>query len=316
MATNKANQKALAQIFGEDRMDAAFSLGIDLDLQAIESEVYRVEYADLKARQWLPLKSDVPAGAETFAYKIMDMFGRAEFVSDWSDELPMVGLRAEKRVGQIFSIANAYGYSRQDLRAAAMMGISLDREEAQAALRGHEERMNSAALLGVPALGLIGFFNHPDVVVLAASDWDSGATTGDTMLADVRRFVNQVVTQSQGKFIPNQMILPLSSYNQLFAKPVNTAGSTQDTVGLVFQRGLPSPIKIDWDINLETAGVGGTKRGIVYQKDPRVAQLVVPMEPEILPAQEQNLTLKKPVESRTGGSILRQPLACAYFDGL
>jgi hypothetical protein len=229
----------------------------------------------------------------------------------------MAGVRAEKKQGFVESIGNSFGYSKQDLRAAAMAGVSLDPELAQSAMRAHEERVDSTALLGNEPKGFIGFFKHPDVTVLAPSaDWDNNVATGEQILSDLRRGMNTVLEQSKGKFAVNQIILPLTSYNVIFARPVNTAGSVQDTVAQVFLRGTPQPVSIGWDVNLETAGVGGSKRAVFYMKSPKVAQLVIPLEPVIGEPQIKGLSYVRPIESRFGGAICRQPLAISYMDQL
>jgi hypothetical protein len=311
---SQRNKAVISEIFGE-RFDANYTLFLDQQLEAMEAELYRVVYQDLKARDYLPLKTDVNAGAETFAYRVLDMFGRADFVSNYSDELPRVGLRSEKKVGRIETIAAAFGYSKQDLRAAAMNNTPLDAELARAALRAIEEKLNTTALLGNDLLGFVGFFKHPDVAVLSASDWDNPATTGVTMLANLRALLNKVLEQSAGVFAATNIILPLTTYNIANSKPVDTAGSVQDTVLQVFLRGAAPAVTVSWDVNLETAGVGSTKRAVAFQKDPRVAQLVIPMEVEIGEAQPQNLSFTRPVDMRFGGAVVRQPLALAYSDG-
>lgn len=300
----------------ELRLDASYSAFLDQDLQAMESELYRMEYADLKARQWFPMKTDVPAGAETFAYRVLDVFGRAEFIASWSDELPTAALRAEKRVGNVETIGNGFHYSKQDLRAAAMTGMQLDRELASAQMRAHEELFDTTALLGKPELGFIGLFRHPDVTVLNASvDWDNGATTGVQILADLRALVNQVLTQSKGRFRVTQIVLPMSSYLAAEAKPMGADYAVATNPLAVFTQ-TSGGISVDWDRNLETASNAGAKRAVAFLKSPSVAQLVQPLAPEIGEPQLQNLVYKRTIESRCGGGILRQPLAMAYMDGL
>lgn len=302
------------QILNELRLDVAYSAFLDQDLQAMESELYRTEYADLKARQWLPMKTDVPAGAETFAYRVLDLFGRAEFIAPWSDELPTAGLRVEKKVANVETIGNAFHYSKQDLRAAAMTGMSLDREFAAAQMRAHEELFDTTALLGKPELGFIGFFRHPDVTVLNMSDWDNGATTAATILSDLRALVNQVMIQSKGRFAVTQIVLPMTSYLVAESKAMGVDYASADNPLSVFRR--TSGIAVDWDRNLETASNSGGKRAVAYFKSPLVGQLVQPLAPEIGEPQLQNLVYKRTIESRTGGSILRQSLAVVYGDGL
>jgi hypothetical protein len=300
---------------GEPHFDAASSLFIDQQLEAMEAAAYRVEYQDLKMRQLLPLKTDVPAGAETFAYRILDVFGRADFISNYASELPEAGVRGEKRVGKVEGIANAYSYSTQDLRAAAMANVGLDAEISQGAMRAHEERVDETAASGDTGLGFVGFFKHTDVTIMASTlDWDSAS--GVQMLGDLRRMESKVSEQTKGKHLPTTIVLPMNKYNQAADKPVDTAGSVQDTVLTVFLRGAKYVREVVWNDRLLTLSATGAERAMCYSKDPRVCQLVIPMEPQQGEPEKRGLRWVRPIESRFGGAIVRQPLAIVYMDGI
>jgi hypothetical protein len=298
------------------RVDAAFSAFLDQDLQSIEAELYRIVYTDLKARMWLPPKSDVHPGAETYAYRVLDGVGAAAIGHHMSDELPMASVRQEKKVGRIETVFNAFGYTKQELRAAGMVNMPLDRELAMIQMRAHEERFNELTLVGNSGLGWNGLFNQPDVPVIAAVDWDNGATTGLQILADLRKLVNQIISQSRGVFTPNQLILPMSSYLAAQAKPLGPDFSATDNALSAFTRTTGFPLEVGWDVNLETAGVGGVKRAVAYQKDVRTAQYVQPLAPEIGEPDLHNLRYTRTIESRVGEVAFKQPLAFAYLDSL
>lgn len=302
------------EILGALRLDAAYSAFLDQDLTALESELYETEYADLKARQWFPLKTDVPAGAEAFGYRVLDKFGRAEFISPWSDELPGAGIRVEKKLANVETIGNSFSYSKQDLRAAAMAGMSLDREYAAVQMRAHEELFDATCLVGKPELGFIGLFRHPDVTVLSGADWDNAATTSATILGDLRALLNQVLLQSKGRFTANQIILPMTSYLVASARLMGADYASADNPLSVFTR--TSGVAVGWDRTLETASNTGGKRAVAYVRDAKIAQIVQPLAPEIGEPQLQNLVYTRTIESRCGGGIMRQSLGFAYLDGL
>jgi hypothetical protein len=316
----------------EQRYDAAFSAFIEQQLRAQESTLYKPFYEGLKARQWLPIKQ-VPPGAQTFGYNILDGYGRAAVISHASDELPTGGLGVEQRTGRLVIVGASIIYSREELRAAQYAqtqgaGFDLETEQAELQMRAVEEQIQSLALTGNHldsngavvtgnVLGFTGFFNNPDVPVLTSGvDFDSGATSGAAMLAELRRWYNQVLTQSKGVFVPNTILFPMSTYLAINAKPVGTDATIGTTVMQAFQQGLRSPVTIDWDSNLETAGAGSTKRAVVYFKSPSVAQMVMGFEAQIYAPEYQNLTVSRAIEAKTGGTILRQPLALVYADGL
>lgn len=300
---------------GGFRQDAATEAFIDQQLEAMEAQAYKIQFVDLKARSFIPLKSDVPAGADTFAYRVLTPFGRADWMADYSDELPKSGLRGEKKVGKIEGIVNAVEYTIHDLRAAAMANLPLDSELMEAAMRAHEEKVDSAALLGDAKLGFVGLFNHPDITITTpASTW-TVATSGASMLQDLHKIANKVVEQSKGKFIPDTILLPLTCYNLAAAKPVDTTGSVNDTVLTVFLRNRTDIKSIDWSIALETASAAVGRRALCYKKVAQVLQLCIPMEPVVHAPQQIGFKISRPIDSRFGGTIVRQPLAMCYMDG-
>ncbi len=296
------------------RMDTATELFIDQQLEAMEAQAYKLQFVDLKARLFIPPKSDVNPGADTFAYRVLTPYGRADFISDYADELQSVGLRGEKKVGRVETIGNKYEYSAQDLRAASFTGTPLDSEMMEAAMRAHEERVDATALVGDAKLGFIGLFNHPDIVILSTTGVFSGLT-GAQMLADLHRLADKVMSQSKGKFMADTILLPLTTYQAIAAKPVDTAGSVQDTVLEVFLRNRKDIRSIDWSISLETLSATGAKRALCYKKDPKVLQLCIPMEPVMHAPEIHGFIWSRAIESRFGGCLIRQPLAMCYMDG-
>lgn len=305
------NQEIIAKLL--PHLDAANSLFIDQQLESLEAVAYDVLYQDLNMRTLLPLKTDINPGAETFGFRLLSAFGRADWISNYADDLPEVALRGEKRTGTIEGIGNAYSYSTQDLRAAAMNNVSLDPELARAAMRVHEEKIDTVAALGDNNLGFVGFFNHPDVTVLTATaDWDTA--TGLQMLSDLRRLESRINEQTKGRFNPTTLVLPMNKYNQISDTPVNTF-QTQ-TVREVFMAGAKFIREIVTNDRLLTASSTGAERAVAYAKDPQVVQLAIPLEPVQGEPEKRGLRWVRAIESRYGGIIMKYPVACVYLDGL
>lgn len=295
------------------RLDAMNSAFIDQELQAIEAQAYKVEYEDLKLRLFVPKKGDVPEGAETFAFKIWDVFGQADWLSNYAEDLPEQAIRCEKRVGKVEGIGNAYSYSVQDLRAAAMTNMPLDRELAETAMRTHEEKVDTAGSFGDTSRGFLGFCNHPDVSVMTpTADWDSA--TGSQILLDLHRMTHQIVEATKGKYQPDTLLLPLNRYNQISVKPVNASLDVRTTVLNVFLEQTKFVKRVEWFAPLATAGANSLSRALCYKYDPRVVQVVIPMEPVQHEPERRGLRYVKAIESRFGGVIVRQPLAMVYMD--
>lgn len=304
--------KLVARVAKLDSKDSAF---LDLQLQAIEATVYKKLYPELKARQFIPLKTDVPEGAESFAYYVFDVFGQADWVSNYSDELPTQGVRGEKVVGKVEGIADSYSYSSQDLRAAAMAHMSLDSEFATSARERIERMVDAVAALGSTSKQFVGMLRHPNVPVLTATGvWAS--QTGDVILKDLHRFASTIRSTTKEIFTPDTLLLDTESFDLIASKLVNSNGDTGTTVLKAFLNTSPYIKTVQSWNKLMTASEAGGKRAVAYKRDPRVLQLVIPMETLQHEPQRRGLRYVVPMEMRFGGMVIRQPIAMTYMDGI
>lgn len=308
-------RSVVRELLGDPRVDAMHGAFIEQQLQSIEAAVYEIKYPELKARTFFPLKTDVNEGAETFAYRISDYFGEAEFISHYADDLPMTGYRTEKRVGRVEGIGNAFSYSVQELRAASMAGTSLDSELATAAMRVHERKVDQTAAFGNDALNFAGGLRHPDVAVLTATVPWAGATP-QQILEDLHRFANSIVEDSKGVWTPDTMGFDIATYNLLASKLLEPTGDTGTTILRAFTNTNAYIKQVESWNKLATASDTGGKRGLCYQRSAEVVQLVIPMEPRMHEPEKRGLRYVRPIESRFGGVIVRQALAMRYMDGI
>jgi hypothetical protein len=77
------------------------------------------------------------------------------------------------------------------------------------------------------------------------------------------------------------------------------------------------PLTIRGIRGLETAGVDGTGRMVVYRRDPSVLKMHIPMPHRFLPVyQTAPLVFDVPGIFRLGGLEIRRPSAVRYVDGI
>lgn len=307
-------RSVVRELLGDARTDQMHGAFIEQQLQSLEAAVYEVKYPELKARQFFPLKTDVNEGAESFAYRISDYFGEAEFISHYADDLPMTGFRTEKRVGRVEGIGNAFSYSVQELRAASMAGIGLDPELAKAAMRVHERKVDQAAAFGNQALGFQGGLRHPDVAILTATvPW--ATATSQQILGDLHRLANTIVEDSKGVWVPDTIGVDIATYNLINSKILEPAVNT-GTVLSEFLKTSAYVKNVEFWHKLSKASDTDGPRVLCYLRSPEVVQLVIPMEPRMHEPEKRGLRYVRPIESRFGGVIVRQALAMRYMDGV
>ena len=313
-----ANTKIIEEVLPEARQDAKVSQFLAQQLELVEAQTYKIEYPELKFRQFLPVDTSYPSGVEFISFYEYDEFGMAAWISNYAMDLPNVSVRGEKFTSTVEGIGASYTYSTQDLRAAAMAKMPLSTELAEIAARSIERKMDDAAALGAPSLGMVGFANHPNVPVDTAADNGSGSTfwedkTADQILFDLHTLARTVWEETKELHAPDTILMPTSLYGLIESKRIGVeTGNTVLKMFLSMNRWVKN---VDSWNKLETAGSDGGPRVIAYQKDPKVAKVAIPMEMVQYEPERKSLAYSVPMEARFGGTLIRMPLAMRYLDG-
>jgi hypothetical protein len=306
------------------RWDAKYTAALDLQLEELRAQTYDIKYPELKARKLVPVDNSVDPGAEAVAYHQWDDVGMANIIANYADDLPMVDALAEKFTQPIHGMGDAYQYSVQDLRRAAMAGNQLDTRRPRAARRAIERRIDDIAATGHAKGNLKGLINHPNVTILSAANdgtstrWVTGrspAKAPDLIKADMHAAVTNIWTVTKQVHQPNTILLPTVEYGHISQQQVGTENQT--TILQSFLANNPFITMVDFWYKLDTADAAGTgPRMVTYQRDPEVLQLVIPQDFEQFPPQAKNLAFIVPCHARIGGVQVYYPLAIVYTDGL
>jgi hypothetical protein len=302
-----AVERAKAQ--GFLKLDAIQTMAFARQLEVIETETYDIEHPELRARDFIPEDNSVPAGARTFTYRQWNRVTWAKLVSNYANDFPRVQSFGKEFTHKAETFGNSYGYSIQDLREAALLGLSLDTMGSQVAREGHEISLDNLAAFGIPQAGLSGFLNHPNVttVTLTTGTWSTATT--DQILEDLRMFAQSIVTRTLQTRQPNKILLDPASYG-ILQRPVGA--DYGDTIMSVFLRNNPYIKSIDPWVKLDTAAPDGGPLAVCYDMSPRTLKLKILMEFTQHPPQQENLDFKVLCESRYGGVVVYNPLAISY----
>lgn len=303
---------------GEElRVDAKFTANLSRELEHVRAQTYDVVYPEMKARQLIPVDGSVDPGAETVTYPQWDVFGMAKIIHDFADDLPLVDALKEDFTTKVKSLGAAYGYSIQDLRAAAMSGSQLNSRRARQARRAIEQAIEDVACLGNSKAGLVGFAKHPNVSLVPVINGVWSTATGAEMIADMNELVNSTVTANKETFLPDTIVLDIASYQRFASTRISTTGDTHTTAMQAFLASNPYVRDVmSWN-KLALADAAGTgPRAVCFKRDPEVLELVIPQEFEEMPPQPKGLRFHIPCHARCGGVVVYYPLAMGYMDGL
>jgi hypothetical protein len=309
-------------------LDADEQVFFDRELESVKSRTYDKKYPELKAKRYIPVSTEAGPGAETITYQQYDHVGIFKIISSYADDLPRSDVRGKEFSTPVRSIAGAYGYSIQSIRAAIQAGKPLETRKAEATRRAYEERVNDIAWNARPSVakysGLTGFIYNPNVTKYEVDDGASSSVkpwsgkSAEEILFDMNKAVDTPIKLTLGTAQANTILIPLDEYTLISS--TRNSDSSDLTILEYFKRNRPG-VTVDWvndlsDILNPRTGSGNVNVMIAYRLDPEVLTLELPQPYEQFPAQERNLEFVIPAHGRIGGVIIYYPLEIAIIDGI
>lgn len=297
------------------RGDAGETLFFERQLESVEQKLYETKLRELKYRKHIPVSNRDGAGAETIVYYQWTRVGMAKIIANPTDDLPRVDVFATRFTARVYSLGEAFGYSTQELRAAAMANMPLETFKVSAARRAIRELENKLAFNGDANYNITGFLNNANIPTVQAPA-GAGASrlwtlkTPNEIIADVLTMVTGIRNVTNGVHEGNTLLLPITQYNHIAGTPRSDLSDTT-ILEFITKPGNTYGLKeVDWLTELTGAGTGGTDMAMLYEKDPEVLEARIPMEMISHPPQIKNLEFTVPIEARNAGTVVRYPLAC------
>lgn len=324
MIASHINYLASSGVEGAVRMDADETNMLALELEQMRSRVYEAEYPELKARRFIPVMSEIDPGAESFSWRELDYAGKAKVIRNYGDDPPSVETKREKQTHSIVSLGDAFEYSLQDIRRAALSGQPLSARKAMAARRVWERGLDDIAALGAPEDGIATGLLNKTVgtgagqirgTAVTAAAWKDATLDADQMVKDLNGGVQGMIEDSAETQTPN--LLLLSTANFLRLSHTRMSADNSETALEAFLRSNPWIEDVQpWNLLKGIDGASGDNtRGLLMRRDADVVELVIPQEFEVLPPQARNYAFKVLAHGRTGGTVVYRPLGLRYLTG-
>ena len=300
------------------RHDAGEAIYFARQLEYIRPQAYQSRRLPLSAVRLIPISTEIPEGAKTHTYRMYDTVGMAKIISNYADDLPRVGVSGKEFTAPIRGIGISYGYSIQDIRAAAMAGANLDTSLQAAAKRGHDETINKLAWAGDTVSGLPGLLSNVNLPLVVVPSDGTGASktfatkTPTQILRDLTSLVNAVLVSSNGVHRATQVWMPIAQYAQL----KTPRSDTSDTSILEMFLSANPGVTVEPVLEMKGAGAGGTDIMMALENDRDNFRMEVPMSFYQHSPQLHNLEYTIPCESRFGGVVVVFPLAFSVASGI
>jgi hypothetical protein len=275
----------------------------------------------------IPIDTSAPEWVKSITYYSIDRVGNADWFDANATSLPLADINRDRREQGVEMAAIGYRYNTEELAVAMMIpGTNLSTERAEAARRAYEEFMDRLVRIGDPRKKLTGLFNNPYITRVTAIADGTGSSslwstkTADQIIRDVQNALVQVYAGSNSVEMADTILMPITQMNILAATRVpNTYGNALEYLAKynLWTHTTQQQLTILGVLNLDTAGIGGTARMVVYRRDPQILKLHLPMPHRFLPVwQTGPMVFDVPGIFRTASVEVRRPAACAYVDGI
>jgi hypothetical protein len=288
-------------------------------LAYIETTVYERQRAPLDYERLVPISSAAGEWAKAIAYRMRDFVGRGRRHSLKGRDLPRVDVYYGEETIPVQTGALSYAYTFEELRTSGRLGLPLDTDRADAAMNAYQRHMNYVGLYGEDEL--TGVFNNPYVPVMPAPTglWLT-QTDPNKILADVNTGILTVWSNTKRNSIVDTIVLPGKQYGYIASTP---RGPSSDTTILTYilNNNLSKvernqQIQIVGGPDLDTAGVGGKPRMILYERNETNLVMHIPMPILFHTPQVIGLETQIPAEYKYAGVEWRYPMSGLYMDNI
>lgn len=298
-------------------LDANESIFFKRQLEFIKAGTYDVKYRQLKGLSLFPISMEAGPAATEITWRSWNKVGMAKMIADYASDFPRVDIYGTEQSIKIKGMGASYGYSIEEIRRAQMAGVPLESKRASMVREVIERKHDSIIWSGDTETGLKGFIAYPGITEYTVPNGAGGTQpwtnkTSDEILLDLNGIVNGIITATNGVEQPDTMLLPLSRYQYIAQKRLST--DSEKTVLKYFLENSPYIKRIEWVVELETAGAGATKRMMVYKNDPMHLEYQMPLPFEQYEADKKGMAYEVPAYSKSGGMIVYYPGSVGFAD--
>ena len=300
------------------------------NMTAFDSVVQDVLYRMYRFEDYLPVKSDIPAGSKAYAKQIADGQGEGRFIDDAGSEIPNVTDGLITETYPIYHAALGANYTTRDVRAAMVQGKPLEARKMELMAKGCVQHMTKIALSGDTTRKLSGVFNqlnhasNVELVRRSAAAKKISAMTADEIYQFLQSQVSGIYTDSKtifGSEIQSELciFLPPAQYARVLETPRSV--DNDRTVWNFFASNNiwtyetgSQPRLISMPQLTGAANNGTDDRMVMLVKDNSVLEIPVPMRPTMVPPYRQGLVFKHTAEYEIGGVNVYRPMGLRYVD--
>lgn len=280
------------------------------ELRSIRKEILEDQRAPLNGMELIPQGDDVEPWANTYEHQMYEMIGVAEFISDYSEDLPLVDVAARQEVFNAREFGCAYKFSLDEIEKSAALGKGLDRKRTRAAMVAIDEKFNRIQFFGDTATQLFGWLNYPYIPRRIISfPFDDSSSSLD-ILSEVNAMMFNPWFNTSTVAQPDTLVMAPELYAYISTTPWSKSsnGATDMTILTHFKTNNPMVKEVKAARELSNAGPNGEHLMVAYKKDPLIFEhkLIRPFTQEA--PQNRSLSIITNCRAKSGGVASDRPL--------
>lgn len=302
------NETILAQMMQAYAVDAFQGRQVNTDEQGIifardlismSKEIYKEEMPAPVALTMFEKEPGISDGAKWAGYRMYSAQGMAKIMAAFGTDMPMVNAKGKEFFALMYPVGLGYGYTYDDMLAAAESGMKLDVMQGINAREIHERTISNIIWSGDKEYNIIGFIDHPNIPEVAVEGgWGTAEVLA--MLADIIAIISAV--NSSKIYNTNKFQFPSNAWSIVQGAPMPNTDSTL----LGYLRKAYPEITFSKNSDLDDEGIC-----MAMDMNRRHFAQATPFIFRQLPVQRSGLDISIPCVSKTAGVIVRAPLAAA-----
>lgn len=294
------------------------------NLQAIQAMIEEQLYTDFRLNEFFPIISNIPEGARTYSYRVINKYGLGKFIDNTGRDANNANVSLQNVPYNLEYGGIIPSWTIEDLRAAAFTGVALDTETINAGTTGCMDHIETVGIEGDSTYNLTGLINDPEIP--SGSEAKTIANmTADEMVAFVQDNVSAIIEQTQEVFsrlIRTGLTLYLPIAQEAKIGDTKLADDASKTVweyvsvNNQWTRRTGETLKMQTVAELAGAGAGSTDRALFGFNNARVMEMAMPIQPRIVRTLETHYGVDAPMEYKISGLNVKRPTAMRYRDGI
>ena len=297
-------------------------------LETIRARYFLKKYPTLKARELFKVSAEVPAGSNSFTYRTYGQTGKSKLLGPGASDLPRADINGTEDTIKFRSYGIEFGYSIDEIEAAAYGNINLDQMRGAAAMRGHEITVNEIAFFGEPETNTLGFFSDGTQIPVIekgkfpatkkpfTGDWSTAKP--EDIVNDINGMFSEVWSSTNMVESATKLVVSQNIYNTLFDVARSPTATSDTTIANFIVQNSAFLKSTDDIIPLRECSIDerhtntkfiGKELAFVYDDDAEKFQYHISKELTFAPVQHRGLELIVPAHAKVGQIAFYKPKA-------